>query len=195
VKGRLRWVALVLPLLVAAASTAQDVDAPDVVIAPPAPSRSALGAFLARRGSVVVEHRKPQAAVPLADGGTVRVEPTWAFEPGLEHQRLLGLRVQVEAEGLEGDAGVAYLDLHEIEALVRAMAFMEDTGGVPSGGVAEAWYVSLEGFGVGSRVRDGATEWFVRAGSDEPVRAAISTGSFRLLRQRLSDARERLFSP
>ena len=44
----------------------------------------------------------------------------------MQHQRVMGIRIQIEAPELAADERVFYLDVHEIEKLVRAIDFMRN---------------------------------------------------------------------
>jgi hypothetical protein len=125
----------------------------------------------------------------------VEVAAAWAYEPGRETQRLLGVRIDADLPGLDGDAGAAYLDLHEVDALLRAMAFAEETASRPGpADRTEARFVTLEGFGVAAASGASSPVFFLLAGREKPVRVRVGADGFAALRAGLESARERLFA-
>lgn len=147
--------------------------------------------FLEQRDRLVVEQLDPVPSVPLASGGSVGVAAVFAFEPGHEQRRLLGVRVELALGQAADAARVFYLDLHEVEELLRAMALMEEAVG--GGGRSEARFVSLEGFGVIAHAEGGRPAFAVSGERGHAGRAALARDAFALLRTRLAEARERLF--
>ncbi len=191
-------VALLLALAggMALPAAAQTVDPNGTLppASPPAPTTSSIRTLLDQTGILVIEHLHPLPPIDLPDGaGPLGVAAAWAYEPGREEQRLLGVRMELRWPELPGPERVAYLDLHEVESLLRSMDFMEAAARTRSG-IAEARFVSLEGFGVGTVVNGEEVRHWIQGGRAEPVQHALSSRGFESLRARLAQARERLFS-
>ena len=189
--ARAAALALGVALGAAAAAAAQEPSAGGVATPARVPSSpTAIRLFLEQRGVLVVEQLQPLPPVPLDGGGALRVAAAFAYEPGLENQRLLGVRVDCPAapDPAAGEPRV-YLDLHEVEALLRAMALME--GLARDGGESEARFRSQEGLGVAVA----GPSYEVSCGDDGAPRTGLGAAGFDALRTRLEQARERLFSP
>jgi hypothetical protein len=191
--GRALFAASLLGWAAAPASTLAQEREPSPPVAETGEQTTAIRSFLEQRDRLVVEQLDPLPPVPLASGGSVGVAAAWVFEPGLEHRRLLGVRIELAAQEASGAARVFYLDLHEVEELLRAMALMEEA--VAGRSRSEARFVSLEGFGVLAHSQGGRPAFAVSAEGATQLRAPLDRDAFALLRLRLEEARERVFSP
>ncbi len=194
-----RFTALLIPCLVALAAGAQTppVAPPGAtapVVPPQPPTRSELRRFMEQRNRVLVERQAPRPAIPI-DGGQLTISGLGAFEPGLESQRLLGLRIRVEAPGLEGHEQVHYLDLHEIESLLRGFTLLRSVAAEGGRGFpTEARHLSIEGFGVGIALGEGSLQYRVHAGPDGEHVRSMSAKAFQSLENAVSTALDRLFN-
>jgi hypothetical protein len=179
----------------AGAQPATPATPPPAPPAEPAVARTALRALLDEQGVLVIEELDLVGRVPLVGPGRVELAAAWAYEPGRESQRLLGVRVDAELPGLERAERTAYLDLHEVDALLRAMAFAEEVLSRPAeAGVTEARFVTLEGFGIAASGGRSTPAFFVVAGRAAPVRVELAPEGFTALRRGLEAARDRLFA-
>ena len=155
------------------------------------PAASEIRRFLTGTNRVLITRRAPEAPIALREG-TVTVSGLGAFEPGRESQRLLGLEIRVETDG---EPILHYLDLHEIQSLLRAMpALRELAKHDPRRFPTAARHVSLEGFGVGLRLDGEQTTYLVHAGEAGAVEAALEAEAFVELEQRIALALDRLFN-
>jgi len=160
----------------------------------PAPTITELRRFLEQTDRVLVTRWAPQGTLPL-DRGQITVAGVGAFEPGLESHRLVGLRVLLELPELEGEERIHYLDLHEIESLLRGMLLLHEVAAEGGRGFpTEARLVTVEGFGVGVRVSEGEVTYTVRGGPGGKLEAELSAESFHLLEERVAAALDRLFN-
>ena len=160
------------------------------------PTTSLLRQRIEARSQVVIVRREPLEPIALAGGSALRIEALGAFEPGFEEQRTLGLALTVKAEALPGGERVHYMDFHEIESLLRAVALLDQVARESAGGVpTDADYETLEGLTVGVEVRGSRARPWVGAGpADERVRLDLPGDGLRQLQQRLELGRSRLFS-
>ena len=85
---------------------------------------TALESHLERPGILLVKRQHALAPVALRGGRELRLDALTAHEPGMQHQRVMGIRLRVEAPELAAEERVFYLDVHEIEELVRAIDYM-----------------------------------------------------------------------
>jgi hypothetical protein len=87
---------------------------------------TALESYLERPGILLVTRHHPLAPVALRGGRELRLDAITAYEPGMQHQRVMGIRIQIEGPELAAEERVFYLDVHEIEELVRAIDVMRN---------------------------------------------------------------------
>jgi hypothetical protein len=114
-------------LLMPVQSEAQEEIPPPPLEIPSEPELThptSLETYLERPGILLVTRRHPLPAVVLHGGGEMQLEAVAVHEPGLRHQRMMGIRVELDATGLTEEERVFYIDLHEIEELARAIGFM-----------------------------------------------------------------------
>lgn len=192
-----------LPLLTALAGHASAQPAQQAQQAQPAQpaaggsvgTTSDLRRFLEQIERVLVTRRQAQAPIAIQGGGSLVVSGMGAFEPGLESQRLLGLRVELELASLEPGERVVYLDLHEIESLLRGMASLQLVAAEGGRGLeTEARIVTVEGFGLGVWVHEGAIHYQIRWGPGSRVLGRLSAENFATLQDQIETARDRLFN-
>ena len=107
----------------------------------------------------------------------------------------MGIRIEVEWPGLTGEERVFYIDVHEIEELVRAIDFMSSAmeGEKPAQGNdrTEMRISTRDGFEVGVRFAGGGANPFVRTPS---ATFAVQRATLEALRAKLDEGREHLFS-
>ncbi|MDP6540394.1 MAG: hypothetical protein QF410_12705, partial [Planctomycetota bacterium] len=175
---------LALGLAFAQASRAQDDEPAIEVPEPPAPTSSELRLYLEQSNRVLVTREQAQPPIPL-ERGQLTIVGLGAFEPGLEAERLLGIRFDLEVPGLPADEAVAYLDLHEIETLLRGLATLREVAAEEDRGLrTEARIVSIEGFGAAVAVEGGRARYQVLGGPGGRVATGISSEGFQLLESR-----------
>lgn len=170
----------------------EPVAPPSRVLAPPL-YPTELEARLDARDRLIVEQRRALAPVPLKDGHQLVLETVIASEYGREQERVLGVRVSV---GKAGVSNTAYLDLHEVEDLLRALqsvpSLLETTPPSPDGDL-EIRHVTQDGFGVVLRASDGNVSRYVRLGEDPVTYYGISKPSADDLLRQLDACRKFLF--
>ncbi len=183
---------LLLAAVSVSAQTAPASKAPSsvVVAAPPA---SELRKLIEQPNKVVVTRRRVFKKTPLA-GGALEVSAIGAFEPGREDERLLGVRIDLDHPSLAPADRTHYLDLHEVEELLRAIDLLEQVaaeGG--KGHRTEADFETIEGLRVGVWVdEEGAVYWAHSKRSKEaPIHVS---GRLSRLAASLQAARENLFN-
>jgi hypothetical protein len=189
---------LVAASLLAFQSKAQEEVSPSqvqVLTEPALTHATALETYLERPGILLVKRHHPLAPVELQGGGKLRLDAVAAHEPGMQHQRMMGVRIEVDAPGLTGEKRVFYVDVHEIEELVRAIGFMmssteaEEFAQGDDG--TEISISTRDGLEVGVLFAAGGTGHFLRTPSST---FAVQRAGFEALRLALDEARERLFS-
>jgi hypothetical protein len=185
-------------LLLAFQSEAQEVVSPSqvpILTEPALTHPTALETYLERPGILLVKRRHPLAPVELQGGGKLRLDAVAAHEPGMQHQRMMGVRFEVDAPGLTGEKRVFYVDVHEIEELVRAIGFMmSSTEGEEFARGDEGTEIAIstrDGLEVGVLFAAGGAGHFLRTPSST---FAVQPAGFEALRVALNQAREHLFS-
>jgi hypothetical protein len=188
------WALLIAaPLLLARPAQAQEDTAPAPVQEPAYPT--ALETYLERPGILLVKRRHPLAPIGLRGGGALRLDAVTAHEPGMQHQRVMGIRIEVEEPTLTRADRIFYIDVHEIEELVRAIDFMsgamKGAEPAPEGDRIEMSISTRDGIEVGVRFVAGVANPFVRARS---ASFAVGRDTLEALRESLNRGREHLFS-
>lgn len=156
---------------------------------------TALERSLERPGILLVKQRQPLAPVELGGGGELRLEAVAVHEPGMQHQRVMGIRIDLGPPELAGEERTFYVDVHEIEALVRAIEFME--GAVEQGdlsrekGRTEMSISTRDGLRIEVRFARDRARRFLHTPS---ASFAVSRAAFGTLRARLNEGRAQLFS-
>ena len=158
-------------------------------------SPTSLELFLEEPGVLLVKRHHPLAPVQFQGGGRMRLDALVAYEPGMRHQRTMGIRAEIDAPGLADEDRVFYIDVHEIEELVRAIGFMinstEGEGFTEGDEATEISISTRDGLEVGVRFPAGGAEHFLRTPSSS---FAVQRAGFAALRMALNEARELLFS-
>jgi hypothetical protein len=133
--------------------------------------------------------------IPLSDGGRLVIYGVGAFEPGEEDQRSLGLRIDLETSKLSTEQRSHYMDVHEVEALLKGIFLLESVAGdARAGFVSEADYETIEGLVIGVSASGGKVEYWIEGGRGARARLGLARTLVVTLRQRLELARTRLFS-
>jgi len=168
---------------------------PETAIAPAPTYPTALESYLERPGILLVRRHHPLAPLALQGGGQMRLEAVAAHEPGMQHQRVMGIRIELDTPGLAAEERILYIDMHEIEELVRAIAFI--------GSATRGDELAREGDRTEMSIstRDGLELGVVFAAREATAflgtpsaRFAVPRATFETLRADLNQARERLFS-
>jgi hypothetical protein len=156
---------------------------------------TALESYLERPGILLVKRLHRLGPVALRGGGEIRLDAIGAHEPGMQHQRVMGIRIEVDAPGLTDRERVFFLDLHEIEELVRAIDFMMgEMDKAQSDREDDSTEVSIstqDEFEVGVRFASGGPRPFLRT---PEASLAIRRAALEALRTHLNQGRKRLFS-
>jgi hypothetical protein len=180
-------------LLLALPTGAQEEISPDPIETLTHPT--ALESFLERPGILLVKRRHRLAPVTLGGGGEMRLDAVAAHEPGMQHQRVMGIRIELDPPKLAGEERIFYVDVHEIETLVRAIEFMD-------GAVEEEQHSREKGQTEMSISTQDGLRLEVRFAADRASRFlhtpsatfAVSRAAFETLRARLNEGRAELFS-
>ena len=185
-------------LLLAFQSEAQEEASPTALEVPTEPEPeypTALETFLEEPGVLLVKRLHPLAPVQLQGGAAMRLEAVVAFEPGMQHQRGMGIRAEIDAPGLADEERVFHIDVHEIEELVRAIAYMasppEGQEPVRGNDRTEMSITTRDGLEVGTLVTATGTGSFLRTAS---ASFEFRGAGLQTLRATLDEAREHLFS-
>jgi hypothetical protein len=155
---------------------------------------TALEAYLERPGILLVKRRHPLPAVVLQGGGEMRLEAVAAHEPGMQHQRMMGIRAELDVAGLAHEERILYIDVHEIPELVRAIGFMTSAAAQQhsqGGDRTEMRISTQDGLVVAGVFGAGGAQYFLRTRSTS---FAVGPVSLTALRVALDQAREYLFS-
>jgi hypothetical protein len=185
-------------LLLAFQTKAQEEVSPPLVEIPTGPAAThptALESYLERPGILLVKRHHRMAQVALQGGGGMRVAAVAVHEPGMQHQRMMGIRVEIDVPGLAEEERIFYIDVHEIEELVRAIGFMmsstEAEESEQGDDRTEMSISTKDGLEVGVLFDAGGAAHFLRTPS---ARFAIQRDALAALRVVLDEAREYLFS-
>jgi hypothetical protein len=145
-------------------------------------------------GRVVIVRRAAQPAIPLGEGGALRIESIGVFEPGYEQQRLFGIRVVVDRPEVPENERTFYLEPRDVDPIVRAIDALEQIAASVKQNATDAEFHVPEGLGVGFRTVDGRGERLVRASRGETVfRFALPADGLVRVRDSLEAARQGIF--
>ena len=197
-RGSLAALRIAASLLLACQAGAQEEVKPPPAQIPTQPApvyATALETYLERPGIMLVKRYHPLAPVELRGAGRVRLDAIVAHEPGMLHQRMMGLRVEVEAPDLADEERVFYVDVHEIEELVRAIGFMmsptAEEESAQRGERTEMSISSRDDLELGVVFAAGGARHFLRTPS---ASFTIEREALEALRVALDQARQYLFS-
>jgi len=85
-----------------------------------------LEAFLAKKGKLLIKEFYKLGEVPGRYGSKIQCDALVIYEPGLEGQRIRGIRVEITEGGKYERSNTSFLDMEEIESLSNAIAYMVD---------------------------------------------------------------------
>lgn len=96
-----------------------------------------LEAFLAKKGKIVVKDTYRLGT--LKKLGIIEFSALVLYEPGMESQRIKGIRVEITEPGRVERKRVSFLDLEEIESVSKAITYMADLAEKWKGQAREAY--------------------------------------------------------
>ncbi len=153
--------------------------------------------YLEQRDRLLVERMRRMDPIPLGGGVSLGLEALVAFEPARPQERMLGVRVRIAGSALRGRAALAYLDLREVESLVRAIDVMDELlASEPADTDAEVRHVTQDGFGIAITRSAGVTRFSIRldaADGEGPTALTVDGGPIAALRNGLDACRHHLF--
>jgi len=82
--------------------------------------------FLAKKGRLIVKDFYDLGVISARYGSKISFNAVVIYEPGLEDQRIRGLRVEITKGGKYERSDTSFLDLEEIESLSTAISYMMD---------------------------------------------------------------------
>jgi hypothetical protein len=186
-----------LVLLLSASAPAQDATS---LLEPGGvddPNETVLEHYLDERDRLIVERTRHMKPIPLGAGASLGLEAIVAFEPSRTQERMLGVRVRVAGSPLRGRAALAYLDLREVEELLRAIDLMDELLATePEGSDVEVRHTTRDGFGVATARVAGQTTLSIRLDSgddEEPTGFTVGNDAMATLRDQLDSCRSYLF--
>jgi len=100
-------------------------------------SSTKLESFLAKKGKLIV--KDSYALGEISGMGKMDLDALIIYEPGLESQKIRGIRVEISEDSLKGMSDTAFLDLDEVESLSKAIIYMTDLANKWSGEQSEAY--------------------------------------------------------
>jgi hypothetical protein len=182
-----------LPLVVAWLGVPSLAQSPPAIAVPP--PQSEVRQLIERVDVVVVVRRKDFPTIALDGDANLTVSAVGAFEPGDEEHRVLGLRIDLGHKLLTHAEGRSYLDPHEAQNLVSALAQLEAVAAEGARIATEADFVTNEGFTVGVRAKAGRVRYYVgKVDEERVVEANFSQEGFAALKQHAERALQSLFN-
>ena len=125
----------------------------------------------------------------------MRLDAIVAHEPGMEHQRVMGIRIEADAPALTDEERVIFLDVHEMQALERAIDYMQsamaERGSARESDLDEISISTQDDLQVGVRFGVDGARPFLRTPS---ATFWLQQASFDTLRENLDRGRQYLFS-
>jgi hypothetical protein len=180
-------------LLPALQTKAQEEPTPAPIETPTHPT--GLETYLERPGILLVKRHHRLPPVEIQGGGKIRLDAIGAHEPGMQHQRVMGIRIEVDAPGLTPEQRIFYIDVHEIEELAQAIDFMssamEEQKPSREGDRTEMSISTRDDLEVGVQFAAGGASPFLRTPSGT---FGLQRAGFEDLRANLNQSRKHLFS-
>lgn len=97
-----------------------------------------LEAFLVKKGKIVIKDSYELGAI-MGRFGRAEVDALVIYEPGIESERIRGLRVEIKEAGRLERSHTSFLDMEEIESLSKAIKYMADLSEKWKGEMREAY--------------------------------------------------------
>ena len=159
-------------------------------------SSSQLRNQIHRSGAVMLQRRVEVPSISIGDGKRVAVEAISVYEAGLEQERVMGLRLDWGGYGSVGELRYTFLDLHEIDSVIRGIIYMTSEFAREvreREQIAEGRILTREGFFVGYEAKGDRMQPFI---GWEPanLRRPLNPDGFYEIRERFELAREALFA-
>jgi len=100
-------------------------------------SSTKLESFLAKKGKLIV--KDSYTLGEISGMGKMDFDALIIYEPGLESQKIRGIRVEISEDALKGMSDTAFLDLDEVKSLSKAVIYMTDLANKWSGAQSKAY--------------------------------------------------------
>jgi hypothetical protein len=188
------WALLVAVSVLPALQTEAQEELPPAPIETPT-HPTGLETYLERPGILIVKRHHRLPPVDLRGGREIRLDAIGAHEPGMQHQRVMGIRIEIDAPRLTPEERIFFIDVHEIDELERAIDFMssamEEEKPSPEGDRTEISISTRDDLEVGVRFALGGASPFLRTPS---TTFGLQRASFETLRANLNQGRKVLFS-
>jgi hypothetical protein len=150
--------------------------------------------FLARKGSIVVKEFHPLGTIN-GDLGTAKFDTLSLYQPGKEQQRIMGIRVEVTEAGRLERSNTSFLDLEEIDSLMKGLDYMSKVvteWNNTKRDYTEMIFSTKGDFQVGFYIEDGKVQPFIKSGSIASATAFVPTSAFDKMHQFLDRGRSLL---
>lgn len=149
-----------------------------------------LEAFLRTKGQIIVKEFHDVRAISGEYGGHLSIETLVLYDAGSPSHKRKGLRVEVKEAGRMERENTSFLDLDEIEALSKGIAYMskvtDEWKGTPRE-YTEMIFSTKGNFQVGFYVNKGQLVAFAKSGHIGATTAILDTASLNLLKKAADD--------
>lgn len=85
-----------------------------------------LGAFLAKKGRLIIKDFYELGEVAGRYGSKIEFDALVIYEPGQENQRVRGIKIEVSGGGKYERSDTSFLDFEEVESLSKAIEYTID---------------------------------------------------------------------
>jgi hypothetical protein len=159
--------------------------------------KTQLERFLAKTGSIVVKVFHPLGNIPGLYSTSADLSAVVLYEPGNEAKRTRGIKIEVKGADRLTREHTSFLDLDEIDALLKALDYMGKVmtqwTGTPRD-YTELIFSTRGDLQVGFYLKDGKIQEFVLSGTIGAATAYLQPIGLRTLREQLSVGRQYLES-
>lgn len=155
-------------------------------------SKTQLEQFLSKTGVLIVKVFHPVGTIHGLHGTSLELTAVTLYEPGREAQRRQGIKIEVSGGGRLETKHTSFLDLDEIDALLKALDYIKRAMGEWASAqrdYTEMQFITKGGFKVGffTNKKEGRVTGFVSSGKIREATTFLHTSNLVLLYDRVKE--------
>jgi hypothetical protein len=157
--------------------------------------KTQLETFLVRKGSIIVKEFHPLGTIEGTYGSSASLDALTLYEPGKAQQRRTGIRIEVKEGGSYDRNNTAFLDIEEIDSLMKGLEYMCKVATDWQGSnrdYTEMIFSTKGDFEVGFYIKDGEIQAFIKSGSIGSATTYIPPTALTKMHQFLEKGRSQL---
>jgi hypothetical protein len=154
--------------------------------------KTKLEGFLAHKGIVVIKEFHSLGSI-----GDAKLDTLTLYEPGNEQQKIKGLRIEVKEGGSYGRDETSFLDLEEVDALVKGLDYIDKVAtdwDKSNRAYTEIFFSTKGDFKVGFYIENGREQAFIQSGSIGSAMTFVSIKDLAKMRQMIGNGQSSLLA-